>query len=276
MEQSISQILPEIVNKQELTNYSNKLSVILNETENHILELKYKSKRFSKMTAQEVVSECMVLLLKISVITGWIIPTDEFKDLLIDQLCKKMIESYPNANCDEVEYAFRNRDTQVKDWGKNFNLTLLDEVMLPYMLKRVEISDMEERVKSKPLQIENKSGITDEEMKEWIEDWKIQIKRIENPVLIPVSFYEWLEKKGIIKLSNKEKHEYLDQAIHVRQFNLSEQSKSESEHSESKNLLNEFTKMREAECFTGDEAIRVKELAKKISVFDYLKSSGIN
>lgn len=258
---------------QEISNYSKKLNEALTFPEKRILEVKYQSKQFGKMDGVELFSECMILMLKISVITGWVNPSGDLQTILTDQLCKKMVENYSNVNTDEVEYAFRNRNTEIKDWGKSFNLTLLDEVLQPYLEKRFEVSAMEERIKSKPMQLEEKKEITDEEMQEWVNDWKIKIKDISNPVLIPPSFYDWLDKNNILNLSKEQKIEYATvQAVSVRQYNLAEQAKSEGIHGEGQKTLNEFNLMRNEGCFTGYEVARLKELAKKIAVFDYLKS----
>lgn len=85
-----------------------------------------------------------LLLVKIHVITGWNFPSEtEYREILRDQFRKKLLESYPNVNCDEVEFAFR-KNTSVKDWGKNMNIALIDEVLIPYLNERFEASKLEE------------------------------------------------------------------------------------------------------------------------------------
>lgn len=124
-----------------------------------------------------------------------------------------------------------------------------------------------------PMLEENKS-ISDEEMQEWIEDWKTKIKKVDNPVLVPPSFYQWLIDKNVFSISNRKKIEYLEQAVSVRQYNLSEQAKSEGVHGEGQGTLNEFNVMRNKGVFEGKERDRLLELAKKIIVFDYLKNES--
>lgn len=104
-----------------------------------------------------------LLILKIYTITGWPIPEDELKKILVDQLSKKIKESYPNVNETEVEYAFRSNLT-VKDWGKSMNLVLIDEVLSGYLERRADVSRMEERyrVKKLPAPADN-SEFTNEE-----------------------------------------------------------------------------------------------------------------
>ncbi len=121
-----------------------------------VLELKYKSKTFGLMAPGELIYQASTLLVKIHVITGWEVPQKELMDILIDQFTKKILESYPLINSDEIEYAFRNKPIEIKEWGKAMNLSLIDEVVQPYIAKRYEISWIEER--SKKL-IENKPDL---------------------------------------------------------------------------------------------------------------------
>lgn len=275
MEVQLNQILPQVVEMQELTNYSKKLNETLAYEESKVLEVKYKSEPFGKMDALKVITQSSILLFKINVITGWEIPTEETQTILVEQLCKKLVEAYPTVNPDEVEYAFRNRNTEIKNWGKSFNLTLFDEVMTSYMEERFEISNIEQQIKSKPLELEEKKETTDEEMNEWVCDWFERVKKIQNPIFIPHGFFEWLEKKEILVLTKEQKQDYLyTQAVTLRHFILSEQVRQEGEHSAMKVELENFNEMRILGVFHGREVIKLKNLAKQIAVFDYLKNES--
>lgn len=92
------------------------------------------------------------LLLKIHVITGWVIPTTDLLNILIDQFQKKLVEDYGNLNTEEIEYAFRRSGTIIKDWGKEMNLNLIDQVLIPYLGQRIEASAVEEKRKTPPEQ----------------------------------------------------------------------------------------------------------------------------
>lgn len=92
------------------------------------------------------------LLLKIHVITGWVIPSTDLLNILVDQFGKKLQEDYSDLNTDEIEYAFRKSGTTIQDWGKGMNLNLLDQVLIPYMDKRLQASAAEEKIKAKPEQ----------------------------------------------------------------------------------------------------------------------------
>lgn len=154
----ISQHLPKMqgteltVKAQEHTNcltVSSKISQ-LTDHENRVVELKYKSLPFGKMTESDLVKNAKALLLKIHVITGWALPTNEMLGILMDQFTKKIIESFDEINPDEVEYAFRNGGTVVEDWGKEMNLNLIDKILIPYLKNRFQISQIEEKIKFTP------------------------------------------------------------------------------------------------------------------------------
>src|SRR6185312_3967709 len=113
-------------------------------------KLKCADKRIGKMNDLELRLKTNELLIKINVITGWSFPLDsETQRILKDQFFKKLRESYSDVNVEEIEYAFRN-NTEVKDWGKNINLFLIDEVMAPYLENRYDLSVKEERLLPPP------------------------------------------------------------------------------------------------------------------------------
>lgn len=115
-----------------------------------MLEKKYASPRIGEMTDIQQNLWADALILKIHVITGWVIPEKDLMNVLTDQFQKKLIEDYSHLNVDEIEYAFRKSGTTIKDWGKAMNLALIDEVLIPYTNQRLSISADEERKKSEP------------------------------------------------------------------------------------------------------------------------------
>jgi hypothetical protein len=170
------------------------------------LENKYASPCFAKVPEADRYLLAKTLLLKIHIITGWTIPEEAMMLILMDQFTKKMVESYPNVNAEEMEYAFRN-NTTVKDWGKAMNLSLIDEVMIPYLQKRIELSRMEESQNIKTLP---PSQVSDEE---FIESCKKLYMVDKNYKSIPVLCYKVLEKK--INLTIDEKRKIRDKIISV-------------------------------------------------------------
>lgn len=115
-----------------------------------MVELKYKSRRLDVMTPAEISAFSKALLLKIHVITGWVIPTGELMTILCDQFAKKLTEDYSVLNPDEIEFAFRSLGLKLEDWGKNLNLNLVDKVLLPYLDERFSVSEKEAAIKEPP------------------------------------------------------------------------------------------------------------------------------
>lgn len=123
-----------------------KATSVLTNDEKIIIEKKYASKKINFLSDVERLFAVKNILLKIHVITGWVLPTSELMNVLIDQFYKKIIEDYSELNPDEIEFAFRNKGTILKDWGKEINLNLIDEILIPYVNSRFEISKKEENL----------------------------------------------------------------------------------------------------------------------------------
>jgi len=145
--------------------------------EKKILELKYSGKRFGQMTTQEQSISAKGALLKIHVIAGWQMPPEELMPILIDEFTKKIIETYANVTLEEITYAFRSEGYKVKEWGKALNISLIDEVMVPYLEKRFELSKVEEH---KAKQIEHKPDLAQIE-KEYQEFLQTDLGKQMNP-----------------------------------------------------------------------------------------------
>lgn len=128
------------------------------------------------MSLTEIQSSAKQVLLRIHVIAGWTMPQDELMLILIDEFGKKIVESYANVTVEEISYAFRSEGYKVKEWGKALNISLIDEVMLPYLEKRFEISRFEEQKK----QIEHKPDLAQIE-KEYQEFLQTDLGKQLNP-----------------------------------------------------------------------------------------------
>lgn len=114
-----------------------------------LLERKYCSPQIKDLTPEQVEVLAGVILQSIHVCTGWVIPDDDnLLSSLVRLFTKHLSETYGAMNIEEIEYAFRN-ETSVKDWGKNMNLNLIDQVLLPYLEKRFFASRIEEQEISK-------------------------------------------------------------------------------------------------------------------------------
>jgi hypothetical protein len=171
----------------------------LNDPDEIILAKKYAAPRLETLNPVDLNTACRVLLLKIHVITGWVIPANELMIILVDQFSKKLSESYGMLNVEEIEYAFRNQGTIIEDWGKEMNLNLLDKVLIPYLNQRLQVSQMEERKKDPPVQ----KVYTDQELDDLHRgDVEAFFQRCRSgivPTGIPSYFKDILEKDGLLK-----------------------------------------------------------------------------
>ena len=167
--------------------------------ESRIIARKYQAIPFLKMDETELLNAANLILIKIHVITGWNFPQEpEFQKILKDQFIKKLLESYALVNAPEIEFAFRN-NTSVKDWGKNMNLSLIDEVLLPYLTERSEASKLELNAHFLCLPVPVLQKISDEEIIQISKDIYIRSK---NWKYISIKTYYLLN----IKLSEEEKN----------------------------------------------------------------------
>jgi hypothetical protein len=171
----------------------------LNDPDEIILAKKYAAPRLETLNPVDLNTACRVLLLKIHVITGWVIPANELMIILVDQFSKKLSESYGMLNVEEIEYAFRNQGTIIEDWGKEMNLNLLDKVLIPYLNQRLQVSQMEERKKDPPVQ----KVYTDQELDDLHRgDVEAFFQRCRSGVVpngVPSYFKDILEKDGLLK-----------------------------------------------------------------------------
>lgn len=216
------------------------------------------AKRFGDMDDTERNLSCIKALMTISVITGWTIPNPgPMLDILAEQFEKKMAEAYENMNLEEVEYAFRNKGLDIKDWGKALNLSLIDEVLKPYLHNRADLSMQEEKMKNQLTKEEiekTPSQMDDKEWEEWLEDIsKYEINKI------PCDSYEYLVRKEKISLSPKDKHDYMGRAI-----------KHIASTIDSTSLEGiEFFKMKTKGEFSAAVTGSLITIAKRLVVFDY-------
>lgn len=239
--------------------------------ERQIIQAKYKSERFCVMAPEDVDLWADALMLKINAITGWTIPASVALTVFSDQLKKKLTESYANVNPDEIEYAFRNYGTVVKDWGKSMNLSLLDQVMIPYLERRLELSKFEEQQEPVVEKNENKEDMSDLAMADWYNETYKKVKAGECTVdFIPIMLYEWKDTKGEIKVTSKQKHEYLAKAADHRYNFLLAESKDKPS-TDSKRAVEAFSVMHKEWCFVGKEIDMLKNLAKRMILYDIIK-----
>lgn len=253
----------------EQTNYLTGLKNKLLPNESRLLELKYTGKQFGKMDESERWFGAQTLLLKIHAIKGWTIPASEMMDILIDQFQHKLEESYSNVTVAEMEYAFRN-DKDAKDWGKALNLSMIDEVMLPYLENRFDLSEQEEKLAKPVMMIEEKKESTEEEILEWINEWK---RPDINFDLIPIVFYEYLIQFKLIEVTTEAKWAAIEKATQqiksILQIEITNGGGMDAVRA-----MAEF-ETGEKDGFTGKLKERILNRAKKLIVAEYLKQTNV-
>lgn len=163
-----------------------------------VFDLQLRSPELSKYGETELKTVVALLISSISIITGWRIPDDEdYIRELHEQFLLKVKESYSSLNPDEIKYAFRQNST-VKDWGKVFNLILIDEVLTPYLKTRKEVNDF---VASK--EIRDRKLLTDNTQSDWRElcelNYQQFLTRSYNSDLWPWQMYDEFVKAGMMQ-----------------------------------------------------------------------------
>jgi hypothetical protein len=279
----ITRPLEEVVNQLDSTISSivSKTILHLEPDERNVLELKYKSQQLGKMTFSDRTKWTKALILKISVITGWVVPNGYAINILVDQLEKKLFETYPNVNPDEVEFAFREKGTGFKDWGKEMNLALIDDVMLPYMDRRYQVSLKEEQIKNKFLALpvaDNKAvkreTILDQNL--WDQTSELVTKTRYSAILVPSFLYDWAAETGKINLTGEQKMEYKIRAEVVRYTDVVNDYEDDPHNIVKKQTLDNYNKMREEKYYSKVENDKIIDLAKRLIIFDTMKKEAVN
>lgn len=219
------------------------------------------------MSGDELLLTARDLIMKIHVITGWVIPENEYSIILTDQFTKLLHEKYARATSYEFEFAFRNISNEVRDWGKRINFSLIDEVMQPYLERRFELSKLEESHNQKLLSDTTKSEpLTDEVMNNWWEDVEKKVKKGEISFeFVPVMLYEWKEKNGGTATGKQKNLIMIAMRDHLEEQLLKDKSQAGVQAYE------KFMKMKETGTFTGDVAARIIQLSKRKIVFEMMK-----
>jgi hypothetical protein len=192
-------------------------------------------------------------------------PADIEKSILIDHI----ITHYGNHTVDEIRLAFDMaiagkldlKDEQVVCY-ENFSCLYFSTIMNAY---REWAKEEYRHVKKEVPMIEQKEDLSDQAMQDWLDDTK---KRKLSVEFMPVMLYDWLHKKGEIKLSNDKKFEYLGKATSYRLSKL-QQAYEERPTEENRALYKEFQRMKEAGAIEGKEIDLIKNLAKKMILYDY-------
>ena len=199
-------------------------------------------------------------------------PADEEKMFLHNFIFK----NYGNKTISEFELAFNLAikgelgitDTKVYDY---FSCEYVAKIMNGYKSWLYSVSKNAELNKKNKL-IEEKKGINEQEMIEWIEEWKK--KEDINIDLIPISFYDFLTANKNITVTGNDKFDFLNKAAHQikvqLQTKITELNFYKGSTVQANKDLSEFDIMAK-DGFTGLLKDRITNRAKKLIVYNYLK-----
>lgn len=118
------------------------------------------------------------------------------------------------------------------------------------------------------------NDLSNETMADWLKDLADQVRRGERePESMPLSVYSWLDNIGRIPLTADDKRAYLVLAADRRLGQLI--AAVECDNSEAnRRQLRDFAGMRRRGEFTGSCVEQLKDLAKKMILFDMLQDPG--
>lgn len=200
------------------------------------------------------------------------LPNDLEKVVLIEHI----IKNFSGNTLSEIELAFDmaisgKLDCEINCY-ENFSCLYFSNIMNAYRTWAVQEHEFISN-KREVIMIENKSKLTDQEMEDWINDWKLRIELVENVLLIPSLFYDYLDKNNRLKFSKDEKNKFLFvDAIGLRRNYLIGQMVHEGKNGKSALLLKEFDKQKKEGSFEPNEGDALINIAKKVTVFNYLNS----
>lgn len=162
-------------------------------------------------------------LFRINAITGWKVDANQtYQNILEEEFEKYLIENHSDLNFQEIPYAVRNYGLEIKDWGKSMNVSLLNQPIALYRGRRIELSDLESRLKDQ-VKESNKAPQLPMET-DWSRVWSdILISAQESNIekkIIPVPVYDWLIQKAKLVLTASERTAYYERAREIYRLDL--------------------------------------------------------
>lgn len=172
---------------------------------------------------------------------------------------------YSHKTIDEFYMAFElavqgKLDIENAKVYDQFSIAYFEQIMTGY---RRWLKDESKKVVSKPIE-EIKVTITQEEKLQDIEEWK-QKKGVRMH-FIPIYIYDYLVEFGFINLTKEQKQDVYAQAVEMRKSEL--YNKMQFGDKIAKIDYRDFINSVES----NDEITSCKNMAKKIAVYNYLKS----
>lgn len=198
-----------------LSSHLKKICTRLPPVEALLIQRKYSAPAIGKLTPLQRMATGKHILIQVCVITGWNLPKssdpkveEHLQNALFDQMAKYLLEMWPTLNHEEIEYAFRTKSSNVKDWGKAINLSLFTEVLEPYLIERKAASEREAQA---ALKLENENSDLPFKMSnEELIETAFQIwQGMKNWEFIMVGAWDAIKAEKLFPLTKEEQLKYL-------------------------------------------------------------------
>lgn len=233
--------------------------------------------RISATPVEELKETLRLVMVKIGLrAQNW--PSDEEKGVLLAHL----VAQFGNHTRQEILLAFDmaiagklvdGKDEPVSaNCYENFSCLYFSGIMNAYRLWASEV--YKQHKKDEPPMIEYKEDLSDQAMIDWFDSVSRDVIKGKMKVdFIPPMLYDWMDKRGEINKSPKEKKDYLAKAAAHRQSQLAERLQ-DNDTQETRNQFDEFCVMYNKGEFKGSETKILTELAKRIILFDLIKEKS--
>lgn len=239
----------------------------------HRVDGAFKSKKIKDCTWEEEIKPKLTLIYSMVGLRSHHYPVGQEKQDLNDYLVLK----YGEKTLDELILAFdlainheldlKSDEIKVYD---QFTISYLANIMSAY--KKWLFVTVNNKKTTRIEMTEEKVEVTDEERKEWVNDW-VQ-KEIIDVELIPLLFYEYLNRMGELKINPSNKWEYVAKATtKVKSKLIIEMDTCKTNNTYI--AFKEFERMEE-HGFTGYMKGRILDMAKRLAIHDYLIDKKIS
>lgn len=194
-------------------------------------------------------------------------PSAEEKAVLIAHIYL----NYPGHTPKEILLAFDmaisgKLDVEVNCY-ENFSCLYFSSIMTAY---RIWAKEQVKEIKEPPMILHNILTTQEEKLQD-IAEWEAKPKEKIIGHLIPPYLYDYLVEFGKINPTTEEKWELFERATQVRLTDL--MAEAETGRRECVQRYQEFKKMKEEKKYSLSEAEILKNLSKKLKVFDWLKKT---
>ncbi|NCT92926.1 MAG: hypothetical protein GXC72_00755 [Chitinophagaceae bacterium] len=213
-----------------------------------------------------------ILLVSISVSTGWKLPNEPLLSVLQSEFLTKLEEDFLSLTPAEIKYAFRNA-SHIKNWGADFNLNLLDQVLGAFLEKRAEVR---KTYASLPMAPDDETELTEDQKREYdqkcYEFWKLECTNGVNMRYIPSTLFDLILRVDGVTPKEKKAYSCLMKACHSLIYETDQELKAtdgEAKPGEYNRLRKLLTALKSEDIDEWQYLPEVQRLAKAMWCIDY-------